>query len=71
MSIRPLSRAIGLIALVGLTSVPVSAHHEAMFGPQSAAVLSPTIFLAAQVFDKEEGKDAERRRPSTASDSRH
>jgi len=36
-----------------------------MFGPQSAAVLSPGIFLAAQVFDKETGKDDQRRRETT------
>src|SRR5260221_4103056 len=65
MSIRPLCRAIGVVALGGLATIPVSAHHEAMFGPQSAAVLSPTIFVAAQVFDKEEGKDAEKRRGTT------
>ena len=65
MSKAFLYRAIGLVALAALTTVPVSAHHEAMFGPQSAAVLSPTIFLAAQVFDKEEGKDTEKRRETT------
>jgi hypothetical protein len=65
MSKRPRCRAIGLVALVVLTTVPVSAHHEAMFGPQSAAVLSPTIFVAAQVFDKEEGTDQEKRRETT------
>jgi hypothetical protein len=65
MSKRPLGCAIGLAALAALTTVPVSAHHEAMFGPQSAAVLSPTIFVAAQVFDKEEGTDQEKRRETT------
>src|ERR1700722_9224483 len=58
-------RAFGLVALLSLTTIPVDAHHEAMFGPQSAAVLSPTIFVSAQVFDKEEGKDAEKRRETT------
>jgi hypothetical protein len=47
------------------SAAPVHAHHEAMFGPQSAAVLSPGIFLAAQVFDKETGKDDQRRRETT------
>ena len=65
MSKQHLRRAVGLIALVSLTTVPVDAHHEAMFGPQSAAVLSPTIFVSAQVFDKEEGKDDQKRRETT------
>jgi hypothetical protein len=63
--VRDLCRVPVLVALVTLAAVPASAHHEAMFGPQSAAVLSPTIFVAAQVFDKEEGKDAEKRRETT------
>jgi hypothetical protein len=36
-----------------------------MFGPQSAAVLSPAIFISAQIFDKEEGKDDLERRETT------
>jgi hypothetical protein len=60
-----LRRVFCLVALVSLTTVPAHAHHEAMFGPQSATVLSPTIFVAAQVFDKEEGKDNEKRRETT------
>jgi hypothetical protein len=48
-----------------LVASPAYAHHEAMFGPQSSAVLSPGIFLSAQVFDKEEGKDNEKRRETT------
>jgi hypothetical protein len=46
-------------------ATPVFAHHEAMFGPQSSAVLSPGIFLSALVFDKETGKDDQRRRETT------
>jgi hypothetical protein len=36
-----------------------------MFGPQSSSVLSPGIFVSAQVFDKEEGKDNDKRRETT------
>jgi len=36
-----------------------------MFGPQSSAVLSPGIFLSAQVFDKETGKGDQQRRETT------
>ena len=54
------------LALALLSSAPAYAHHEAMFGPQSSAVLSPGIFLSALVFDKETGKaDKERRETTT------
>jgi hypothetical protein len=57
---------VPLILVPALSSAaPVHVHHEAMFGPQSAAVLSPGIFLAAQVFDKETGKDDQQRRETT------
>jgi hypothetical protein len=55
---------IGFGVAMFMTS-PASGHHEAMFGPQSAAVLSPTIFVSTQVFDKEEGDDKEKRRETT------
>lgn len=54
-----------VFALALSTAAPAFAHHEAMFGPQSSAVLSPGIFLSAQVFDKETGKDDVRRRETT------
>jgi hypothetical protein len=47
------------------TAAPSFAHHEAMFGPQSSAVLSPGIFISAQLFDKETGKDDQQRRETT------
>jgi hypothetical protein len=65
MSFQRFRRIVGTAASISLTTAPAYAHHEAMFGPQSAAVLSPTIFVSAQVFDKEEGKDAEKRRETT------
>jgi len=60
---RAYVRSILLLALVSAS--PAYAHHEAMFGPQSAAVLSPGVFLSAQVFDKETGKDDQKRRETT------
>ena len=56
-----------LLAIAGvvLAASPADAHHEAMFGPQSSAVLSPGVFLSAQLFDKEEGKDDQKRRETT------
>jgi len=59
-------RRIPLVLALALSTVaPASAHHEAMFGPQSSAVLSPGIFLSAQVFDKEEGEGDQERRETT------
>jgi hypothetical protein len=52
-----------ILSLFG--AAPASAHHEAMFGPQSSSVLSPGIFLSALVFDKETGKDDLKRRETT------
>ena len=47
------------------TAVPAYAHHEALFGPQSSAVLSPGSFLSAQIFDRQKGGDDERWRETT------
>ena len=54
-----------VLALTVSAAAPAFAHHEAMFGPQSSAVLSPGIFLSALVFDKETGKDNQERRETT------
>jgi hypothetical protein len=62
-------RATGLFLLVaGLCACVVSpahAHHEAIFGPQSSAVLSPGTFLTAQVFTRATGRDDEKGREIT------
>lgn len=65
MSIQHLRRVAGLVTCVSLATVPAYAHHEAMFGPQSSAVLSPSLFVSAQIFDKEEGTANEKRRETT------
>jgi hypothetical protein len=52
----------GLLCL----STPASAHHEAMFGPQSSAVLSPGMFISLQMFDREDGKGDYRHRETTS-----
>lgn len=56
---------LAVLVLAVSTATPAFAHHEAMFGPQSSAVLSPGIFLSALVFDKETGKDDQQRRETT------
>src|SRR5262249_39762149 len=66
MLMRRARRVLGVLGVVWLMATPAFAHHEAMFGPQSSAVLSPGIFLSALVFDKETGKgDGERRETTT------
>ena len=46
-------------------SIAARAHHEAMFGPQSSAVLSPGMFISAQAFDRENGRGRIRHRETT------
>ncbi len=36
-----------------------------MFGPQSSAVLSPKVFVSAQIFDRENGKGRDTQRETT------
>jgi hypothetical protein len=65
MILRKRASVLSILVMASLRATPAYAHHEAMFGPQSAAVLSPGIFLSAQVFDKETGKDDQKRRETT------
>jgi hypothetical protein len=53
------------LSLLVSTAAPARAHHEAMFGPQSSAVLSPGIFVSGLLFDKEMGKGDQERRETT------
>ena len=53
------------VAFVLSTTAPAFAHHEAIFGPQSSAVLSPSAFLSAQIFDKEKGRNDDKHREAT------
>ena len=52
-------------AVLLLLAAPAHAHHEAIFGPQSSAVLSAGRFASAQVFTRDTGADADRRRQTT------
>jgi hypothetical protein len=56
--------SIGLFLSL-LVAPLASAHHEAMFGPQSSSVLSPGMFISAQVFDRENGQDGTKHRETT------
>ena len=46
-------------------TTPAFAHHEAIFGPQSSAVLSAGRFASAQVFTRQTGPEGDRRRQTT------
>ena len=58
-------RIVCLVIALGSAAAPAYAHHEALFGPQSAAVFSPTLFVSGQVFDKRTGKESVTRRETT------
>jgi hypothetical protein len=63
---RLLVRTLILVVLVLLAAVPpAAAHHEAIFGPQSALVLSPDTYLAAQIFTRQTGIPSERTQETT------
>jgi hypothetical protein len=57
--------AVSLVAML-LLPIAARAHHEAMFGPQSSAVLSPGMFISLQMFDREDGKGLYRHRETTS-----
>lgn len=63
VSIRPLLAISPILGL--LASSPAYAHHEAIFGPQSSAVLSAGRFASAQVFTRDTGAEETRRRQTT------
>jgi hypothetical protein len=54
-----------VLALGVLEAVPASAHHEAIFGPQSALVLSSSRNVSAQVFTRQTGPAGERTQETT------
>jgi hypothetical protein len=63
--IRTLSCAGVMVGGALFAAVPVRGHHEAIFGPQSAAVLSPDSFLSVQVFSRRSGPPSERTQETT------
>ena len=56
-----------LVALIAVSvAASAEAHHEAIFGPQSSAVLSPDRFFSAQIFTREVGQGEDTTRETTA-----
>lgn len=64
MILRPQQVKIA-VALMCLSAVPASAHHEAIFGPASPLVLSGGRYLTAQVFTRQTGPEGERVQETT------
>ena len=63
-----LSRVVCSLAIVSvglLVEAPAYAHHEAIFGPQSSAVLSAERFASAQIFTREAGSGEDSTRQTT------
>lgn len=48
-------RAVAALLGAALFAMPVSAHHEAIFGPQSSLVLSAPAYLSVQAFTRRVG----------------
>jgi hypothetical protein len=65
---RQSPRRLALVLLLGgllVRPALVSAHHEAIFGPQSSLVLSADRFLSLQVFGRELGTTESKTRETT------
>lgn len=58
-------RKILVAALILFLPLAASAHHEAMFGPQSSSVLSPKAFISTQIFNRENGLNGYKHRETT------
>ena len=58
--------AFAALALALLSASAAHAHHEAIFGPQSSAVLSASRFASGQVFTREVGSEEDAVRQTTA-----
>jgi hypothetical protein len=61
----PIAGMAAIVLATLVQAVPAEAHHEALFGPQSSATLSPDGFLTFQVFTRELGPSGERTRETT------
>ena len=56
---------IAVAVLVWSLSVPVAAHHEAIFGPASPLVLSGSRYFTAQAFTRQTGPEGQRVQETT------
>jgi hypothetical protein len=57
---------LGISVILALcVSTPLLAHHEAIFGPQSAMVLTAETYLTAQMFTRKTGLEGQRVQETT------
>lgn len=56
--------ACAALLFTSLTT-PAMAHHEAIFGPQSSAILSNANYAAFQIFTRQTGTAGERTQETT------
>ena len=56
---------IVVVVVIALSPRVVSAHHEAIFGPQSAMVLTSDAYLTAQTFTRQTGPEGKRTQETT------
>jgi hypothetical protein len=61
----PMTNRIVLVVAIALCPCVVSAHHEAIFGPQSAMVLTSDAYLTAQTFTRQTGPEGNRTQETT------
>ncbi|HEY9844449.1 MAG: hypothetical protein ACAI44_06500 [Candidatus Sericytochromatia bacterium] len=64
MRVKPLSFLFTLLC-TSLLSAPALAHHEVIFGPQSAPMLSADRFLSFQLFSRQTGTETDKTQEST------
>ena len=60
-----MKRVVGLLLSVVFVPSITSAHHEAIFGPQSAMVLTSDEYLTAQTFTRQTGPEGDRTQETT------
>jgi hypothetical protein len=60
-----LFRRLPVVAAVSLASVPVAAHHEAIYGSQSSLAISAERYVSVQVFSKQTGPPGDRTQETT------
>lgn len=60
-----MTRTATLATIIFLLPASAGAHHEAIFGPQSAIVLTADAYLSAQLFTRQTGPASDRVRETT------
>jgi hypothetical protein len=64
-TMQGLVRFVFVLGAVCMIASPAYPHHEALFGPQSSAALSPPAFLSTQIFTTARGAGADKTQTTT------